>query len=120
MFSAELITFFFIAMFVGVFVFLFFEKRGATTLAKSSMALVCVASVYCFLAGLFLAVGWEDPLAKVSATEVGHAAAAHGRRSGIVVLAIRFWPYVLIGLGGYMAFYSIPILVRMLKQDTSN
>jgi hypothetical protein len=120
MFSAELITFFFIAMFVGAIVSQFFDKRGATTLAKSYMALVCVASVYCLLAGLFLAVGWEDPLAKVGANEVGHAAASHGGRGGIVVLAIRFWPYVLIGLGGYMAYLAIPVMVRMLKPGTSN
>jgi hypothetical protein len=119
MFSAQLITFFFIAMFVGPIVSQFLVKRGATTLAKTSMALVCVASVYCLLAGLFLAAGWEDPFANASAAEVGHAAATHRGRGGIFILAIRLWPYVLIGLGGYMTYLSIPAIVSMLKPSTN-
>ena len=116
MFSAELITFFFIGMFAGVFVFQFLNKRGATTLAKAAVAFVCIASVYCLVAGLFLAVGWQDPTAKVSAAEVGQAAASHGGRGGVFIFAIRFWPFVLIGLGGYMAYNGIQLLLGLLRK----
>ena len=119
MFSAGLITFFFIGMFAGVFVFQFLNKRGATTLAKGTVAFVCIASVYCLLAGLFFAVGWQDPLAKVSANEVRQAAASHGGRGGIFIFAVRFWPFVLIGLGGYMAYNGIQLLLSLLKKKVA-
>lgn len=116
MFSAELITFFFIGMFAGVFAFQFFDKRGATTLAKVAVALVCIASIYCVLAGLFLAIGWRDPIATVSANDIAEAVSSPGGRGGIAIFAIRFWPFVLIGLGGYMAYYGIQLMLSMLRK----
>ena len=74
---------------------------------QGSGAFGCVASIYCLLAGSDLALGWQDLLAGASAQQLGQPAASHGGRDGIVIFAIRFWPFLLIGLGGYMALRGV-------------
>jgi len=58
-----------------------------------------LSALYCVAAGVYLLVDWVDPVVNAN-TEY----TPHGRGSGFIVLMIRFWPYVLIGLGGVVAY----------------
>jgi hypothetical protein len=67
---------------------------------------VFLAAAYCFVAGLFLLSGWSDPLAAADPAAMNEAASRSRGRGGIILIAISYWPYVLIGLGGYFAFHT--------------
>jgi uncharacterized integral membrane protein len=63
-----------------------------------------VAGMYLLAAGVIgLMDGWMDQVAEHTDPAKGARIAGHGRRRGLVVLAIYYWPYVLIGLGGSIA-----------------
>ena len=79
-------------------------------------ALGLAASLYCVAAGLSLAVDWQDPFAAADPERLARASAPHGGRGGLVVFAIRFWPYVLIGLGGYFGYNNFAML-RFMPKD---
>jgi hypothetical protein len=92
-------------MILGIFPVQWLEQHNFGKIAQALVVLVLIAGVFCVLAGVHLAVGWEDPLAHADPEAIGRASGHHGRRAGLFVLAIRFWPYVLIGLGGYMVYH---------------
>jgi hypothetical protein len=110
MFQAQIITVCFLTMFGAIFVFNFFEKRHRAIAEKAALILGLVAGVYCIAAGAFLLSGWQDPFAAATAQQLGHVAGSHGGRGGIVILAIRFWPYVLIGFGAFSSYHYLAIL----------
>lgn len=114
MFTATIIASSFIGMLAAVGLFSFFEKRGMLGAAKISAAIGLFAAAYCIAAGLFLLADWQDPFAVADPHEIAKASGTHGGRGGIVIFAIRFWPYVLIGFGGYFA-YSYFIILRNLR-----
>ena len=86
---------------------------GALISALVTGAIGLMASLYCMTAGIFLLTDWQDPFGTADPQQLARASAAHGGKGGIVVLAIRFWPYVLIGSGGYFAYNSFAILRMM-------
>lgn len=108
MFTAKVIAISFITMFAAVPVFAFLEKRRL--LARAALVIGLAASLYCVAAGLFLVAGWQDPFAGADPELYARASATRGGKGGIILLAIRFWPYVLIGLGGYFAYNTFMIL----------
>lgn len=116
MFTASYITVAFISMFVAIRPYSFLEKRGWIELVKITISIGLIASVYCLVAGLYLLMGWQDPLAPLSSEEISRAAVTHGGKGGIFLLAIRFWPYVLIGSGGYFSFVYLVILNRWFRK----
>ena len=75
------------------------------------ITLLC--GLYCVSAGIYLLSGWVDPFAAVDGQELGKVAARGGGRSGIFILAIRFWPWVLIGLGGFFAWATAGVLKQL-------
>ncbi len=83
------------------------DNRSFHSLASALFTISVVAGLYCVLAGIFLVADSEDPFASIDAEDaktIGRAA-AHGRgRGAILLLIIRFWPYVLVGLGGYIVY----------------
>ena len=75
------------------------SKRGASILLTIGL----FTSVYCILAGLSMAGIWGDPFA-----EPGIPAALSRnwarRGSGLrLILLIRYWPFILVFAGGFMA-----------------
>ena len=117
MFPGQLIAAAFVGIFVAIFALQFAETRRWLTISKVLPVVGLVASVYCVAAGLSLIAGWHDPLAKTSAEQIGHAAATSRGKGGLVLIAIRFWPYVLIGLGGFCAYSYAVIARRIFKMD---
>lgn len=115
MFTAMVIAICFVVMIAAIGPFTFFDKRGLVGAAKASLVIGLLASLYCLAAGLFLLTDWQDPFATADPGQLARASATHGGKGGIVVFAIRFWPYVLIGLGGYFAYNSFAILRMMPK-----
>ena len=102
MFSWELIAAGFLATFLAIAPIDWLENRHFNTAVKIILLIGLVAAVYSIFAGIHLRVGWEDPLAGADPETVGRVTGR--RRGGIIILAIRFWPYVLIGVGGFFAF----------------
>jgi hypothetical protein len=59
-----------------------------------------VAALYLLAsAGVLLLEGWVDPLSNVDVTE-----ASQRRRGGLVVLLVRYTPYVMLAVGALFAF----------------
>lgn len=116
-FFTYLLIFFFIGMFASMKLIEFLEERKAIKALKVVLVFNLIASLYCLVAGVYLALNWQDPFAQASSEQLGSAAASHGGKGGIVILAIRFWPYVLIGFGGMFAFRSFVTLRNMMKQQ---
>lgn len=116
MFTEQLIDMAFVLMIFATFLTQWLEKHKQRKLAIAIYWIMLAASVYCVAAGVHLATGWNDPFASVDPRDV--ASATHGRRGGLVVMAIRFWPYVLIGLGGCsIAIASIAIASIAIAHD---
>lgn len=113
MFTGGLIATAFIATFLSIFPIAWLEKRNYNVLVKTFLTIGLIASIYSILAGLNLLVGWEDPFVNVDPETIGKASAQSRGRGGLVILAIRFWPYVLIGAGGYFGWsYAVAIRRR--------
>jgi len=112
MFSAKIIAIAFISMFAGIYIGMLSEKLKQDWLTSVGSAITAIASLYCVAAALFLWGDWHDPFASsdVSSEQLGRAAASHGGRGGIVIGAIKYWPYVLGGIGAYCAYFSITAL----------
>jgi hypothetical protein len=83
------------------------QHQGTGALLKALWAIGFGAAVYCIAAGLFLMVGWQDPLVAIAPEELARYSTMHRGKSSTIILAVRFWPYVLIGLGGYFSFASV-------------
>ena len=103
-------------MFLPVFLLEPLEKRGLHNVAFYICLVMFFASIYCLYAGIHLLVGWEDPFASADPAELGRAA-AKTRRGGLVVLVIRFWPYVLIVAGAYFGYNTAGIMQRLRKEQ---
>ena len=91
--------------FVGMFIF---ALIGAALLERSKkisnvfmfIAFVCAVACICF--GVDLLSGWSDPFQGVDTSK---AVSSHRGRGGWVIFIIKYWPYVLIGLGCYVAWF---------------
>jgi hypothetical protein len=120
MFQASFIFIAFVGSFVTIHALVAVDKRGWDAAAKAAAVGGLVASLYCLAAGIFLLSGWEDPFAAVDSAELGKASGRRGGRGGIIVLAIRFWPYVLIAMGSYFGYSYAAILKRLLGAPEAN
>jgi hypothetical protein len=113
MFPGNLIAVAFVTMLMGVSANEFAEKRNWLTTCKLLATIGLAASIYCIAAGLSLFVEWQDPLADASAQTIAHASATGRGKGGIIIIMVRFWPYVLIGLGGMFAVcYAVMALPK--------
>ncbi|MEO6118854.1 MAG: hypothetical protein ABIP37_07265 [Methylotenera sp.] len=117
MFSSEVITFFFISVIASFHILKLLDKFGATTLSKIILAFACLSSIYCLLAGLFLLIGWQDPLSAASSESL---ADTHSRYKGLLFFAIKYWPYFLIILGIGSTFMHLKTLLELLKKSRIN
>ena len=97
MYAGEVIAVAFIAMLLVALPLERLEKRELLGPAKVFLAVGVFSGVYSILAGIHLAGGWEDPFANVDAERLGSASAKGRGRGGLVILAIRSWPYILMG-----------------------
>lgn len=65
-----------------------------------------VAALYLLAGGCVLLLeGWIDPLSNVDVTE-----ASQRRRGGLVVLLVRYTPYVMLAVGALFAFVHVKSL----------
>jgi len=92
------------------------EKRNMHGAAKLLMVAAVAASVYCILADVHLSSSWQDPFASATAEEVSRASVSGWGRGGILVLAMRYWPWVLIGIGAYFGYYQVQIARARWRQ----
>jgi len=109
-FAGRFIAVGFITMFGAVFLFLLTEKMGWLRPQRAIVAISLLAALYCVAAGVSLHFGWQDPFASADPTHYARASASGRGGGGIILLAIRFWPYVLIGLGGIFGYHALRIL----------
>ena len=110
MFAGEIIAVAFVAMFVSVFPANWLEKKNLDKLATVFWTIGLIASIYSVVTGIFLFVGWEDPLISADPETLAKASTRARGMGGITVLAFEFWPYVLIGVGGYGGWSYATIL----------
>lgn len=115
MFPEHLIAAAFVGMFVVIFVMQFAETRRWLTISKVLPVVGLAASVYCVAAGLSLIAGWQDPLTNASTEQIVHVAATARGKGGLLLIMVRFWPYALIGLGGFLAYAYAVIAHRIFK-----
>jgi hypothetical protein len=74
-----------------------------------------ISGLYCIFAGLYLAGTWEDPISNVDPEMIGKMSGRARGRGGIIILVVRFWPYVLIASGGYFVFHYVRIFMHKLR-----
>ncbi len=110
MFPAQYIAVAFIAMMFIVFPFNFFDKRGFVTISKTMLIVGLICSIYCIAAGLSMAVGWEDPLSQANPEELASVSSKGGGKAGLYILIMKFWPYFLIGTGGWFGWQNYQLL----------
>ncbi len=93
MFSGEVISIAFITMLIVAVPLEWLEKRELFGPAKALLAVGVIAGLYCILAGIYLAGGWEP---------------SPGRGGFGFILAFHSWPYILMGAGAF-AVYKLGI-----------
>jgi hypothetical protein len=101
-------------VFVNLFVLLMDELAKPDSkffqYANSIAWVLLVASVYIFAAGVFLATGWEDPFVNADKAELA-VQSGQSRRGGVILLVIRFWPYVLM----LMAVGGVGVSTKVIR-----
>ena len=106
MFTAKIISIAVLISFASVFLMNFLQEKPKLLKIFQFVVIASIlASLYNLIAGIYLLTGWEDPLAEASGKELGEASAKGRGRGGIVILIIKYWPYVLIGWALYALYY---------------
>ena len=103
MFTAKMIAISFIGSFIIILPMVFLQDKEKWELLKICVGIFTIFSVYNLIAGIYLLSGWEDPLSQASGQQQGRVAARRG--GGVILLAIKYWPYALIGWGGYSLYH---------------
>ncbi len=101
MFAGEIIAVAVVAMFASILPADWLEKKNLDKLATVFFVIGLIASIYSAITGIYLLVVLEDPLANADRETLGKA---------LIILAIKFWPYVLIGAGGICCWSYATIL----------
>jgi hypothetical protein len=83
---------------------------GRTRLARALQVLALLAAAYSIVAGVTLLSSWSDPLAGADTADIA-GATSRSRRGGVVVLAIRVWPFVVMTLGALSGFTAVLALM---------
>ena len=117
MFSGKIIAIAFVSMFASTELLALSEKLKQRWLETTGVVIGLTASLYCTAAAIFLWGDWQDPFAaaNIAAEDLGNAAARGRGRGGIVLLAIKYWPYVLGGLGLYFAYNNFWLLRYQIR-----
>lgn len=116
MFSPIVIAVALVLMFVSIGIIESLEKREKVRLVRAVAFLGLLACIVSVGAGLDMVAGWTDPLRSVDPETVQQferrATARTRGRGGWIVLAIRYWPWFLIGAGGFFGLGYGKILWR--------
>ena len=104
MYDSEITLVAFAIIFFGAFLPEWLEKRKFDRLYTAVSVIGLIAAIYCIASGIHLLGGWENPFIDADPEEVAKAVVRGRGGGGILLLIIRFWPYVLIGWGGIVAF----------------
>jgi hypothetical protein len=99
MFTAKIIGFCFIFMMVAGLLHSFFLNKGFMKIARVTLFFGFLTSIYSLVAGIFLLSGWQDPLAGADPFEIAKASIRGNRKGGIIILLIKYFPYVLVVAG---------------------
>ena len=103
MFIAKLIGLGLFFMIFPVFLIEYFEKRRWIVGVQVVFAVIIASALYVGAAGISMIGDWQDPLGGTNTADVS----THGRRGGLVILAIRFWPFVLMGLSAFVLWNAV-------------
>ena len=104
-FSFRSIAIAFVAMLAANGLWVLFVKRRLRSGELAAVTIALLAAIYCIAAGFHLQPGWHEMIA-ANPEESSGSGGNYGRRGGIIILAILYWPYVLIGLGGYFGYHN--------------
>ena len=104
MFAAKIIGTFFVASLFLLHIRNYFSDRS-DKITRFILSLELITYLYLLFAGIYLLFGWVDPFSGVDLSENSRAVAQGRGRGGLVILIIKFWPYVLIFLSLYQLFY---------------
>lgn len=118
MFSSDPILFSIVYIFI--LAFLIDEYIHKKYLGKLIIFSGLVACIYCISAGLYFLGSWVDPLSGMEARDRGIYSAKAGGRGGIILLAISFWPYILIGFGSIFGYAFLRNLFENISSNDSN
>ena len=112
MFTAKIIAITFLSSFFGIFVVEYLEKKNQyKQILKIILLTFIIFSIYNFIAGLSMSFGWDDPLSNATPEQQGRTAARRG--GGIILLIIKFWPYILTIAGAYLSWLYFMIFRRI-------
>jgi hypothetical protein len=108
MFTGWIIFYFMVGAFASIFLAMLLDWRNMYRASNVILVFGLIAGIYCVAAGIFLAIGWQDPFANanISSEELAPAYVRGRGRGGLVILAIKYWPYVLIGYGAFFIYHS--------------
>lgn len=110
MFTSNLITISFILMLASIPIAEFSEKKGWKFMLKFFGWIILISGLYCLFAGIWMVGDWVDPLVNATSEQISNVA-SH-RKGGIVLFAIKFWPYILIVLGSLSVFIGKNLIMR--------
>lgn len=82
-------------------------------LFKLIEALFFVCALTCTFIGIYMAIDWVDPF---QGADTSRAATLHGGRGGLFIMMIRWWPYMLIALGGYISYNCLHLVKQFFNK----
>ena len=77
------------------------------------LILICICCLYMLFYGINLSVDWQSPIDKINIEKQGQT--SYHRRGGIILLFIKFWPYILIGWASFFLYAFVPTLFIVVK-----
>lgn len=114
MFDGGMITLFVFLMFVSILLASYFEKRNAK-LKNIIVFMTLLEGIYFILAGLYMSIGWTNSETWLTTNRWDHIGTPLRKNGGIYIY--QFWPYILIGLGGFLSYTCIKVLCGKGKVD---
>ena len=113
-----IIFYFMVGVLVSSILSQFLYRRELYIAAHVLNVFCLLAGIYCVAAGIFLAAEWQDPFANVSSQTLSRASVSGRGRGGLFILAIKYWPYILICYGGLFVLNMIGMSVCFIKRES--
>ncbi len=89
------------------------EEWRSFKISKVLSFLMLFSAVFLFYSGLSLSNGWEEIMISRDGVAISDAKYS-GRRGGIVIFLIQYWPYILMTIGMIMSYVGIKSLRRFI------
>jgi hypothetical protein len=108
-------------MFLSVFIIQLFKSRKWIFVTKFFSLVLIISCILCFISGILMIPNWGNPFSNASPQLIGRIA-AH-RRGWLILLVVRFWPYMLIVFSSLFSFLGVTIFFEKTSnrnKDISN